>query len=66
MYNVKDNAEWQLLYAITSSSLSLTLVEGDGDKFPDAPFLAVLNKRDSNGDVTSFETIEVTAKTGMY
>lgn len=62
MYKVKDNAEAQLQFGISSVATTLVVKEGQGDKFPGVPFLVVLNKRNSNWEITKSEKIEVTAK----
>ena len=62
MYKVKDNAEAQLQFGISSVATTLVLKEGQGDKFPGVPFLVVLNKRNSDWEITKSEKIEVTAK----
>ena len=62
MYKVKDNAEAQLQFGISSVATTLVVKEGQGDKFPGVPFLVVLNKRNSDWEITKSEKIEVTAK----
>ena len=62
MYKVKDNAEAQLQFGISSAATTLVVKEGQGDKFPGVPFLVVLNKRNSDWEITKSEKIEVTAK----
>ena len=48
MYKVKDNAESQLQFGISSVATTLVVKEGQGVKFPEVPFLVVLNKRNSD------------------
>lgn len=62
MYKVKDNAEAQLQFGISSVATTLVVKEGQGDKFPGVPFLVVLNKRNSDWEITKSEKIEVTDK----
>lgn len=62
MYKVKDNAEAQLQFWISSVTTKIVVKEGQGSVFPDVPFLVVLNKRNSDWEITKSEKIEVTAK----
>ena len=62
MYKVKDNAEAQLQFWISSVATKIVVKEGQGSVFPDVPFLVVLNKRNSDWEITKSEKIEVTAK----
>ncbi len=62
MYNVKDNAEAKLQVWLSSLATTLVVELGNGMLFPDAPFLAVLNKRDNDWKITKSEKVEVTAK----
>ena len=64
MYNVKDNAEAKLQVWLSSLATTLVVELGNGMLFPDAPFIAVLNKRDSDWKITKSEKVEVTAKDG--
>ena len=61
MFNVKDNAETKLQFWISSFATSLVVEEGTGNVFPAPPFIAVLNKRDSDWNIIKTEKIEVTA-----
>ncbi|PZM87652.1 MAG: hypothetical protein DLD55_00005, partial [candidate division SR1 bacterium] len=61
MYKVKDNAEAQLQFGISSVATTLVVKEGQGAKFPEVPFLVVLNKRNSDGEITKSEKVEVSA-----
>ena len=64
MYNVKDNAEAKLQVWLSSLATTLVVELGNGMLFPEAPFIAVLNKRDSDWKITKSEKVEVTAKDG--
>ncbi len=64
MFNIKDNAEWQLKMWLSSTGTALVLNDWEGAKFPDAPFLVVLNKRNADNQITKYETIEVEAING--
>ena len=57
MYKVKDNAEAQLQFGISSVATTLVVKEGQGDKFPGVPFLVVLNKRNSYWEITKSQKI---------
>lgn len=61
MYNIKDNAEWRLKIGISATTTAILIEEWDVDKFPQTPFLVVLNARNDSGEITKSETIEVTA-----
>lgn len=61
MYKVKDNAEAQLQFGISSVATTLVVKEGQGAKFPEVPFLVVLNKRNSDWEITKSEKVEVSA-----
>ena len=62
MYNVKDNAEAKLQVWLSSLATTLVVELGNGMLFPEAPFIAVLNKRDSDWKIVKSEKVEVTAK----
>lgn len=64
MYKVKDNAEAQLQFGISSVATTLVVKEGQGVKFPEVPFLVVLNKRNSDWEITKSEKVEVSAVSG--
>lgn len=64
MYKVKDNAEAQLQFGISSVATTLVVKEGQGVKFPEVPFLVVLNKRNSDWEITKSEKVEVSAVNG--
>lgn len=64
MYKVKDNAEAQLQFGISSVATILVVKEGQGVKFPKVPFLVVLNKRNSDWEITKSEKVEVSAVNG--
>ena len=64
MYNVKDNAEAKLQVWLSSLATTLVVELGNWMLFPEAPFIAVLNKRDSDWKITKSEKVEVTAKDG--
>ena len=59
MYKVKDNAEAQLQFGISSVATTFVVKEGQGAKFPEVPFLVVLNKRNSDWEITKSEKVEV-------
>ena len=62
MYNVKDNAEAKLQVWLSSLATTLVVELGNWMLFPEAPFIAVLNNRDSDWKITKSEKVEVTAK----
>ena len=62
MYNVKDNAESKLQVWLSSLATTLVVEMGTWMNFPEPPFIAVLNKRDSDWNITKSEKVEVTAK----
>ena len=62
MYNVKDNAEAKLQVWLSSLATTLVVELWNWMLFPEAPFIAVLNKRDSDWKITKSEKVEVTAK----
>lgn len=62
MYNVKDNAEAQLQVGLSSLATTIVVEIWSWMLFPEAPFIAVLNKRDSDWNITKSEKVEVTAK----
>lgn len=62
MYNVKDNAEAKLQVGLSSLATTVVVEIGTGMLFPEAPFIAVLNKRDSDWNITKSEKVEITAK----
>lgn len=64
MYKVKDNAEAQLQFGISSVATTIVVKEGQGARFPEVPFLAVLNKRNSDWEITKSEKVEVSAVSG--
>lgn len=64
MYKVKDNAEAQLQFGISSVATTLVVKEGQGAKFPEVPFLVVLNKRNSDWEITKSEKVEVSSVNG--
>ena len=64
MYKVKDNAESQLQFGISSVATTLVVKEGQGAKFPEVPFLVVLNKRNSDWEITKSEKVEVSSVNG--
>ena len=64
MYNVKDNAEAKLQVWLSSLATTLVVELWNGMLFPEAPFIAVLNKRDSDWKIVKSEKVEVTAKDG--
>lgn len=64
MFNIKDNAEWKLKMWVSSTGTTIVLNDWEGVKFPEAPFLVVLNKRNSEGKITKYETIEIEAIIG--
>ena len=64
MYNVKDNAEAKLQVWLSSLATTLVVELGNGMLFPEAPFIAVLNKRDSDWKIVKSEKVEVTDKDG--
>lgn len=64
MYKVKDNAEAQLQFGISSVATTIVVKEGQGARFPEVPFLAVLNKRNSDWEITKSEKVEVSAVNG--
>ena len=59
MYNVKDNAEAKLQVWLSSLATTLVVELGNGMLFPDAPFIAVLNKRDSDWKITKSEKVDL-------
>ena len=62
MYNVKDNAESSLQVWLSSLATTLVVEMWTGMIFPAPPFIAVLNRRDSDWKITKSEKVEVTAK----
>ena len=62
MYNVKDNAESSLQVWLSSLATTLVVEMWTGMIFPAPPFVAVLNRRDSDWKITKSEKVEVTAK----
>ena len=64
MYNVKDNAEAKLQVWLSSLATTLVVELGNWMLFPEAPFIAVLNKRDSDWKITKSEKVEVIDKDG--
>ena len=62
MYNVKDNAESKLQVWLSSLATTVVVEIWTWMLFPEAPFIAVLNKRDENWNITKSEKVEVTAK----
>ena len=64
MYNVKDNAEAKLQVWLSSLATTLVVELGNGMLFPEAPFIAVLNKRDSDWKIVKSEKVEVITKDG--
>lgn len=59
MYKVKDNAEAQLKFGISSVTKTIILKDNEGRKFPETPFLAVLNHRNQEWKILKSEKIEV-------
>ena len=62
MYNVKDNAEAKLQVGLSSLATTIVVEIWSWMNFPEAPFIAVLNKRDDDWNITKSEKVEVTAK----
>lgn len=62
MYNVKDNAEAKLQNGISSIWKSLIVEDWENKKFPSVPFLAVLNHRDDDWNMTKMEIVEVVSQ----
>ena len=62
MYNVKDNAESSLQVWLSSLATTLVVEMWTGMIFPAPPFVAVLNRRDSDWKITKSEKVEVIAK----
>ena len=62
MYNVKDNAEAKLQVGLSSLATTIVVEIWSWINFPEAPFIAVLNKRDDDWNITKSEKVEVTAK----
>lgn len=66
-YYTKERAQGQLLGAITSNAVSLTLKAGEGAEFPSSfPFIVTLEKVSTNAygvkTVTQFEDVKVTGR----
>ena len=64
MYNVKDNAEATLQSGVSSIWQTIMVEDWGHVRFPEVPFLAVLNKRDSDWKITKSEIVEVIAQEG--